>query len=902
MNAPLSKIAVLRHALAGPLNVLTRHKQFILYQLVPTANGRLDKVPVSPRTLQPASAHDPANWHDVETACALAENMGSGWGVGFVLTADDDLWCHDIDGALQDDDRTWSPLALNLCGRFAGAAIEVSVSGRGLHIWGSGTVPAHSKKNTEHHIELYTEGHFIALSGTNAIGDAGTRHDAAIAALVAQYFMPKENDAVPFEWASCPCAGWAGATDDDELVEQALAHVKPKSAAEAFGGAVHASFRDLWKGNEAALSQVWPGGEGKPFDASSADHALAKELAYWTGKDCERIERLMRKSALVREKWDEHQTYLRRTITDACAKQMRFVGDRAASTVLADYSAPHGFIVTDGGVLYNGDDGDPAWICSALFVTALARDKASDNWGRVLEWRDADGLPHQWVMPMEMLKGDGADMRGELARLGLRIAPGNKARNKLTEYITVAQPDTRARCVTRTGWHDSVFVMPDRTIGNSAERVLFQTEIANRTYAQAGTLADWKDTVARFCVGNNRLLLAVSSAFAGMLLHLSGQESGGVHFVGDSSTGKTTALRAACSVFGGPDYLQRWRATSNGLEGLAAVHNDSLLVLDEMAQVDPREAGEIAYMLANGSGKQRAARTGAARNRQSWRLLFLSSGEIGLSQHMHEGGKRVRAGQEVRLVDIPADAGAGHGLFETLHGMAGGAQLSQCIVAGTEAAYGAAAIAFLEHASTNLPSLSGWLKNETAVFMRNHLPNDASGQATRVCQRFALIGLAGECATAYGVTGWPQGAALNAAAHCFKTWLDNRGGAGNQEQGAILAHVKAFFESHEESRFTPLSPIEPPEGTPVVPVSHGRSTINRAGFKRASAGGGFEYLVLPEVFKREICNGYEPGTVTKVLIAAGWIKPDGGGRASRSERIPGGKSRVYVFTSKLWEG
>lgn len=760
-------------------------------------------------------------------------------------------------------------------------------------------MPPHSKRNTEHHIELYSKGHFIALSGTSAIGDAGTRHDAAIAALVDEYFPPESDDTGPFEWVSSPCAGWTGATDDGELIERALAHVKPMSTAEAFGGAVRASFRDLWECNEAVLSKVWPG-DGRPFDASSADYALAKELAYWTGKNCERITCLMRKSALLREKWDTHRTYLRDTITEACAKQARFAGDRAA--VSTDYKAPPGFVVTDGGVLYNGDDGDPAWICSTLLVTALARDKASDNWGRVLEWRDADGLPHQWVMPMEMLKGDGADMRGELARLGLRIAPGNKARNKLTEYITVAQPEARARCVTRTGWHDGVFVMPDRTIGNSAERVLFQTEIASRTYAQAATLDDWKNTVARFCVGNSRLLIAVSSAFAGMLLHLSGQESGGLHFVGDSSTGKTTALRAACSVFGGPDYLQRWRATSNGLEGLAALHNDSLLVLDEMAQVDPKEAGEIAYMLANGSGKQRAARTGAARNRQSWLLLFLSSGEIGLSQHMHEGGKRVRAGQEVRLVDIAADAGAGHGLFETLHGMPGGAQLSQAIVTGAATAYGVAAIAFLEQMTINLSSLPDWIKNQTAMFLRNHLPNDASGQATRVCQRFALIGLAGECATAYRVTGWPQGEALNAAAHCFKTWLDNRGGAGNQEQGAILAHVKAFFESHEESRFTALSPIEPPEGTPVVPASHGRSTINRAGFKRASAGGGFEYLVLPEVFKREICKGYEPGTVTKVLIAAGWIKPDGGGRASRSERTPAGKSRVYVFTSKLWEG
>ena len=77
------------------------------------------------------------------------------------------------------------------------------------------------------------------------------------------------------------------------------------------------------------------------------------------------------------------------------------------------------------------------------------------------------------------------------------------------------------------------------------------------------------------------------------------------------------------------DYLHRWRATTNGLEALASLRSDTLLVLDELSQVDPKEAGEIAYMLANGSGKARAGKTGAVRPRYDWRILFLSAGEIG---------------------------------------------------------------------------------------------------------------------------------------------------------------------------------------------------------------------------------------------------------------------------------
>ena len=71
------------------------------------------------------------------------------------------------------------------------------------------------------------------------------------------------------------------------------------------------------------------------------------------------------------------------------------------------------------------------WICSQLEIQALVRDKASENWGRLLELTDADGQIHRWAMPMEMLKGSGEELRGELLRLGLQIAPGMKARQAI---------------------------------------------------------------------------------------------------------------------------------------------------------------------------------------------------------------------------------------------------------------------------------------------------------------------------------------------------------------------------------------------------------------------------------------------------------------------------------------
>lgn len=100
-------------------------------------------------------------------------------------------------------------------------------------------------------------------------------------------------------------------------------------------------------------------------------------------------------------------------------------------------------------------------------------------------------------------------------------------------------------------------------------------------------------------------------------------------------------------MWGNPSsYIRLWRATANGLEGLAALHNDGLLILDELSLIDPREAGEAAYLLANEQGKARASRAGTARPSAKWRLLFLSSGEESLAALMARSGRKANAGQE----------------------------------------------------------------------------------------------------------------------------------------------------------------------------------------------------------------------------------------------------------------
>ncbi len=110
-------------------------------------------------------------------------------------------------------------------------------------------------------------------------------------------------------------------------------------------------------------------------------------------------------------------------------------------------------------------------------------------------------------------------------------------------------------------------------------------------------------------------------------------------------------------------------------------------MLDEIREVDGREAGNIAYMLANGQGKGRAGTDGELRTRKQWRLLFFSTGELSLTEHAARAGERTFAGMEVRMIQIPSDSGK-YGVFEELHGLNSGKELAEHFEWATSNYYG----------------------------------------------------------------------------------------------------------------------------------------------------------------------------------------------------------------------
>lgn len=563
------------------------------------------------------------------------------------------------------------------------------------------------------------------------------------------------------------------------------------------------------------------------------------------------------------------------------------------------------FTLNDRGVWFAEVDSEgrpksPLWVCSRLEVTAWTRDADSRDWGFLLEFDDPAGQPRQWAAPAKMLAADGAEFRGVLLSLGLRISTASRARQLLATYVQSRAPDAFARCVDRVGWHSGgVYVLPAEVLGDASERLIFQAEAATEnTLRQRGTLSQWRDRVAGYALGNSRMMFAISTAFAGMVLRPSGEGGGGFHLVGASSSGKSTALRLAASVYGPAGYAQNWRSTSNAIEGTAAAHCDRTLILDEIAQIDAREVGESAYMLSNGMGKARASRTGQPRPRLQWLLMLLSAGEVGIAQHMASVNKTARAGQELRLVDLPADAGANMGMFERLHDKDSPQALAQYLGKAADAYHGTAGRAFLEHIVSRADTLRDHMHSAVDRLAAAWVPEAASGQVHRVARRFAVVAAAGELATASGLTGWPAGEAERAARRCFEDWLASRGGLGNSEDRQMLAQVRRFLELHGEGRFTDWARADD---------DHSPRTLSRAGFRKASKDvtgdvQSWDFYIFPETFKQEVCSGFDVKAVLRVLRDAEHLAPDKGRPFDCRPRLPGlGKATMYCIKPTIFE-
>ena len=500
-------------------------------------------------------------------------------------------------------------------------------------------------------------------------------------------------------------------------------------------------------------------------------------------------------------------------------------------------------------------------ISNALIVLGEARSLKNDNWKRVIQFHDKDRTLHTLIIPYEHFMGEAQDALKLIASHGLMPPRQTYKKNVFINYIQDYPIEKRFRCVDRTGWYGNAFVTTNRTYGSQDdEQLLFNSEMKD-PYSTMGTLEGWQQ-LSRLVEPHALAVLSFACAFSGQLVTPLDIESGGFHIYGTSTDGKSTITKAACSVWGRPkDVSKSWRTTDNALENDAELRNDNYLNLDELRQAAPKAVSDIVYMLTGAQGKARGSKSGRNRENKQFNLMYTSTGEIALEDHLRRGGIEMDAGLLLRFAHIPSDTGKGYGVFERINYGNSRSDVGNRINELSAKHYGHAGIKWLEYLTANKDDLMLQAQSMLDDFMAKHATKNS--QAVRVLRRFALVAVAGELATQAGITGWQQGRSFDAVGQCFNTWLGTLGNGENIEETKILEHFKAFFEAHGTSRFESLTIIRHPDGEVIRPRIH-----NRVGYYDPDER---IYLVSSTMFKQEMCIGINEATAKKVLKSNGWL-------------------------------
>lgn len=521
------------------------------------------------------------------------------------------------------------------------------------------------------------------------------------------------------------------------------------------------------------------------------------------------------------------------------------------------------------------------WICSPLRVDAETVNTEDRSIGRLLSFYYR-GQRVEWVMPMDALAGKGDDVLKALMRQGLTI--DYQQRRFVAPYIASHHaPAQVLATTTKPGWHESgAFVLPQKVIGGENVRYQSSTSAIN-LFTTKGTLDGWKKEVAKFCVGNPVLVMSVCCALAGPLLAKIGVNGGGVHLVGDSSSGKSLAQLIAASVWGNPsNFAASWDVSKGGVEIEAASRNDTVLILDEIKRADPKRVQEMAYAIANGMGKGTMTREREGRAKLMWRVLALSSGERSLTEHAAMSGNSAHAGAELRLVDINAGTRPFRA-FDDVHGMSG-QEFHRVLSDAVTRHYGHVGVRFVECllAIQDKENFHEEFSKVKSLFHAN------SSQAGRVSDRFAIMAFAGELAIRLKVIDWKKGTAITACQQLFGEWMAKMGD-GNAEDRQILRSIEAFIELHGDSRF---SDIHPHYDSPVA-------IRDRAGFYEKDTGDKRLFL-FTRASLEEAAPGFGCERVVRALATADALaKTDSDKtqkRFTKKYRRPGGGSlNAYVI-------
>ena len=520
-----------------------------------------------------------------------------------------------------------------------------------------------------------------------------------------------------------------------------------------------------------------------------------------------------------------------------------------------------------------------SWLCSPLEVIGTGRDDKDQY--LIISWLAfGAGIPTTAAIPLADI-GEREGWR-TLKAGGVNVTTKSSLRAILADWLQRSGSRELWRVAHATGWQCGAYIMPDgEIIGTPENPVLFSgRSSAAAGYTVSGSAKSWRDNVARLAFGNYSMMTGIGAALAAPLIGLVGADGFGIHFYEQSSAGKTTTANVASSLYGNPDLLRlTWYGTALGLANEAAAHNDGLMPLDEVGQgADPVSVSQSAYALFNGVGKLQGAKDGGNRDLKRWRTVAISTGEMDLETFIATSGRKTKAGQLVRLLNIPLSKAV------RFHDYQNGKQHADALKDAYQHHHGAAGREWIKWlADHQQPAIKTVRDCESR--WRSLIPSDYGEQVHRVAARFAIL----EAALLLGevVTGWDAQTCRDAIQHSYNAWL-REFGTGNKEHQQIIEQTEAFLNAYGLSRFAPF-PYSPAD----LPIK------DLAGYRQRGEHdeSPMIFYTFPATFEKEIACGFNAKQFAEVLKKAGMLTPPNSGRGyqRKSPRIQGRQINVYVL-------
>lgn len=231
----------------------------------------------------------------------------------------------------------------------------------------------------------------------------------------------------------------------------------------------------------------------------------------------------------------------------------------------------------------------------------------------------------------------------ELSKYGIAVDSENA--REIVKYLNFLEsenydkiPETNS--VGRLGW------IADYGFSPYVEELKYDGDLSYKhmfdSVQPCGDFDEWLSLAKKVRETGHISKIVLAASFASVLVEPLGGLPFFTHIWGGTEAGKTVGLMLAASVWANPalgTYIHTFNSTYVGQEMMAGFCNSLPLCLDELQCIkDRKDFDRLIYMLTEGIGKGRGAKTGGLQRIQTWKNCIMTTGEQPITTGASGGG------------------------------------------------------------------------------------------------------------------------------------------------------------------------------------------------------------------------------------------------------------------------